>query len=216
MNPESIGIAALPPFTPAPVTLEGALVRLEPLTMDHLPALIEAGAGEDVWKWTSIWPPPDPAGHAAFMRSWIESALTARDAGEAVPWATIDLRTGRCIGSTRYLNIRREHRGLEIGWTWLHPSAQRSGINTEAKLLQLIHAFDTLGAIRVEWRTDERNAKSRAAILRLGATFEGIMRSHVIRGDGTLRNTVWCAMTREQWPAARARLKGMLAEHAHR
>ena len=207
-------IAALPPFAPRPIALAGNLVRLEPLTLDHLPALTEAATGPEIWKWTSIWPPADRAGHEAFMRTWVDTALTMRDRGEAIPWATIDARTGRCIGSTRFLNIRRDHRCAEIGWTWIHPSAQRTGINTEAKLLQLRYAFDELGAIRVEWRTDERNKKSWAAIARLGATHEGILRDYIIRGDGTLRSTACFAMIREEWPAARDRLEGMLAAHA--
>jgi len=209
----TVDVASLPPFDPRPVTLQGRLVRLEPLTMDHLPALTEVAADPDIWTWLSVWPPADPAGRASFMRGWMETALAHQQRGEAIPWATIDLRTGRCVGTTRYLNIRKEHRCVEIGWTWLHSSAHRTGLNTEAKLLQLIHAFDTLGALRVEWRTDERNKRSWNAIERLGAIYEGTMRFHMIRADGTMRNTAGFSAIRPEWPAIRARLEGYLAKH---
>jgi RimJ/RimL family protein N-acetyltransferase len=128
-----------------------------------------------------------------------------------VGWATVRQADGRVVGSTRFLDLRRPNRGLEIGWTWIDPQAQRTGVNTEAKFLMLRHAFEDLGAIRVQLKTDERNLRSRTAIARLGASFEGILRKYQARFDGYVRNTAMFSITAEDWPAVKARLEGMLA-----
>ena len=132
-------------------------------------------------------------------------------AGTELPFATIDLATGVAVGSTRFMSIVGDHRRLEIGWTWLAPAYQRSGANREAKLLQLTHAFEELGANRVEFKTDARNEKSRNALLGIGATFEGIFRSHMIMPTGPLRDSAWFSVTAPEWPEVKARLQSRLA-----
>ena len=144
-------------------------------------------------------------------QKWIEDALIARDTGAEVPYATVRLSDGVVVGSTRFLDIRRPHRTLEIGWTWLAPEAQRTPVNTEAKFLMLRHAFETLGAVRLQLKTDERNARSRAAITRLGAVFEGILRNYQTRlHDGYVRNTAMFSITSAEWPAVRTQLEARL------
>jgi RimJ/RimL family protein N-acetyltransferase len=205
-------IAALPVFDPVPVTLRGTLVRLEPLTIDHAPRL--AGAVDPAaWRWMPVAPPDDPAQREDFLRRWIPEALGFVHAGGSVVFVTVRASDDTPVGSTRFLNIDRANRVLEIGYTWLHPSAQRTGINTQAKLLQLTHAFDTLGAIRVEFRADASNTPSRTAIERLGARLDGTLRHHRIRRDGTLRDTVVYSILRDEWPAVRERLTGFLSRH---
>ena len=142
---------------------------------------------------------------------WIDAALAAHAAGTEVAFATVRQSDGRVVGSTRFLDIRRPNRGLEIGWTWIDPQFQRTTVNTEAKFLMLHHAFEELGAVRVQLKTDERNAGSRAAIARIGATFEGILRKYQARYDGYVRNTAMFSLTAEEWPAAKAMLEVMLA-----
>ena len=136
--------------------------------------------------------------------------MAGREAGTDEPFATIDLASGRAIGSTRFMSIVPAHRRIEIGWTWVTPAFQRSGANREAKLLQLTHAFETLGANRVEFKTDARNAQSRAALLGIGARFEGIFRNHMIMPTGPLRDSAWYSVTVEEWPATKAHLAALL------
>jgi RimJ/RimL family protein N-acetyltransferase len=196
-----------PVFDPQPVLLEGRHVRLEPLERRHLPALIAAAQDPAVFQFFLT----PPLGNEGEMAKWLEDGLKAQSAGTEVAWATVRVSDGRVVGSTRYLDIRRVNRGLEIGNTWLAKEAQRTPINTEAKLLQLTHAFEKLGAIRVQLKTDERNAGSRAAIARVGATFEGILRRYQARYDGYVRNTAIFSLTAEEWPAAKAALEARLA-----
>lgn len=188
-----------------PVTLTGRRVRLEPLHLRHLGDLAAVGLDPAIWTWT-IARPMDREGLAA----WLESALATVATGTEVPFATIDLASGRAIGSTRFLNIVPEHRRLEIGWTWVGTGFQRSGANRAAKLLQLAHAFDDLGANRVEFKTDSRNEASRAALLGIGATFEGIFRNHMIMPAGPLRHSAYYSVIVEDWPAVRTRLEARL------
>jgi RimJ/RimL family protein N-acetyltransferase len=143
---------------------------------------------------------------AAGVRAWLEQALANAAAGTEVPFATVDTRSGRTIGSSRFLSIAPEHRRLEIGWTWLGPAYQGSGANRAAKLLQLRHAFEDLGAIRVEFKTHAANDRSRQALLALGATFEGVFRRHMIMPDGSLRDSAYYSVIVEEWPALRDRL----------
>ena len=189
-----------------PVTLEGQRVRLEPLELRHLDDLAAVGLDPGIWAWT-IARPKDREG----LRAWLEQAVANGAAGSEVPFATIDRATGRAIGSSRFLNIVAEHRRLEIGWTWVGTGFQRTGANREAKLLQLAHAFEDLGANRVEFKTDSRNEQSRAALLGIGATFEGIFRNHMIMPSGPLRDSAWYSVVAEDWPAVRAGLEAMLA-----
>jgi RimJ/RimL family protein N-acetyltransferase len=188
-----------------PVVLEGRIVRLEPLRRDHLDALAEVAFEPALWQYT-LARPVDAAG----LEAWIGAALANAEAGIEVPFATIDRATERAIGSTRYLNIVPEHRRFEIGWTWLATFAQRTGANREAKLLQLTHAFEGLGANRVEFKTDSLNDKSRTALLGIGASFEGIFRNHMVMPDGRLRHSAYYSVTREDWPTVRSRLIDLL------
>jgi N-acetyltransferase len=188
-----------------PVTLQGRIVRLEPLSLDHVPGLAEVGLDPAIWRWTISRPTSE-----ADLRAWAETALRAREAGTEMPFATIDAATGRPIGSSRYMNIVLEHRRLEIGWTWVAPPWQRSGANREAKLLMLGHAFDVLGCRRVEFKTDSNNEASRNALLGIGAMFEGIFRKHMVMpGDG-VRHSAWYSVIDDDWPAVRERLEGLL------
>ncbi len=188
-----------------PVTLQGGIVRLEPLSLEHVPGLAAVGLDPAIWRWTIARPVTE-----ADLRAWAETAIAAREAGTEMPFATIEASTGRPIGSSRYMNIVLEHRRLEIGWTWLARPWQRSGANREAKLLMLAHAFDVLGCRRVEFKTDSNNEPSRNALLGIGATFEGIFRKHMVMpGDG-VRHSAWYSVTDDDWPAVRAHLEETL------
>jgi RimJ/RimL family protein N-acetyltransferase len=188
-----------------PVMIKGARVALEPLSFRHLDDLTAAGADESIWRWL-------PSAHhlPGTMASFIESSLTAHTGRSALPFATIDLATKRAVGSTRYHHIVAEHRRLEIGVTWIGTAFQRSYINTEAKLLQLWHAFEVLRCRRVELKADVDNVKSRAAILRLGATEEGIFRKHMLYSDGRNRDNVYFSIVDDEWPQVRVRLESKL------
>lgn len=194
-------------FDPKPVVLEGRHVRLEPMERRHLPGLLEAARDPKVFEFYLT----RPLGAEAEMVAWMDSILQRQAAGGDVGWVTVRRSDGRVVGATTFLDIRRPNRGLEIGNTWLAAEAQRTGINPEAKYLQLRHAFEELGAVRVQLKTDERNARSRAAIEGLGAKFEGILRKYQARYDGWVRNTAMFSITEEEWPAAKARLKARLA-----
>jgi RimJ/RimL family protein N-acetyltransferase len=195
-----------PAQTVAPVTLEGRIVRLEPLTLEHVPGLAEVGLDPAIWRWTIARPSTQDD-----LRAWAETALANRAAGTELPFVTIERATGRPIGSSRYMNIVLEHRRLEIGWTWLAPPWQRSGANREAKLLQLRHAFDVLGCRRVEFKTDSRNEASRNALLGIGAQFEGIFRNHMVMPEGPMRHSAWYSVIDEEWPDVRDRLERSLS-----
>ncbi|MGB9314343.1 MAG: GNAT family protein [Pseudolabrys sp.] len=189
----------------APVRIAGTRVALEPLSMRHVDDLAVAGADEAIWRWL-------PTAHyqPGSMRAFVESALVAQERRAALPFATIDLLSGTAVGSTRYHHIDTDHRRLEIGVTWIGLRHQRSHINTEAKLLQFWYAIDILKCRRVELKADVDNAKSRAAILRLGAMEEGIFRKHMLYADGRNRDNVYFSVIDDDWPAVRARLEGKL------
>lgn len=189
-----------------PVVLEGTHVRLEPLTMGHLDGLVRAGQPEEIWRWL----PLRPQTRDEFER-FIADALKGQARGTEVPFATIDRRAGDIVGSTRFLAISPRDRRLEIGWTWLHPRAQRTAINTEAKYLQLRHCFEELGCRRVELKTDARNEKSRNAMLRLGLTYEGTFRKHSLTQHGFQRDTAWFSVIDDEWPSMKAHLERLLA-----
>jgi RimJ/RimL family protein N-acetyltransferase len=188
-----------------PVVLEGARVRLEPLRAEHLADLELVAFDLPIWQWT-IMGPQDAAG----LRRWVDTALANQEAGTERPFATIDLGSGRAIGSSRYMTIVPEHRRLEIGWTWIATAFQRTGANREAKLLQLTHAFETLGANRVEFKTHARNERSRTALAGIGATFEGVFRNHTIMPDGSLRDSAYFSVIANEWPEVKAALAARL------
>jgi len=190
------------------VVLEGRLVRLEPLRVDHFPALAEVALDSEIWRWTRTRVTSE-----ADLRAWMDEALEQAARGEALPWVTMSRASGKIIGSTRYMDIDARNRGLEIGGTWIAPAWQRSGINVEAKYLQLRHAFETLGAIRVAFKTHHKNVKSQNAIAALGATQEGVFRNHMITQDGSFRHSVWFSIIQEEWPAVKIELEARMAAH---
>jgi RimJ/RimL family protein N-acetyltransferase len=185
--------------------LEGRIVRLEPLAREHEDALWEASRDPRTWQWLSIVQPQT----REEWHAYVYGALRAREAGTELPLVT--QRDGAVVGSTRFLALRPEHRSVEIGWTWLHPSAWNTGANVEAKLLQLTHAFETWGCRRVELKTDAQNERSRRALESLGATFEGVHRKHMLVRGGENRDSAWYAVTDDDWPGVRARLEARLA-----
>jgi RimJ/RimL family protein N-acetyltransferase len=187
------------------VVLDGVHVRLEPLSLDHLPALIEIGLEPDLWRWTTqVVRTPEE------MAEYVRGALAGQAAGRALPFATVEKPSGRVAGSTRFAAIEPLHRRVEIGWTWLAPPWQRTVLNTEAKYLMLRHAFERWGCVRVEFKTDVLNMRSRQALLRIGAKEEGILRSHIITATGRVRDTVYFSVTASEWPAVRAALEAKL------
>jgi N-acetyltransferase len=182
--------------------LEGERIRLEPLGQAHHAALCGVGLDDELWRWT-----PKAVRTAADMAAYIAVALAERAAGRALPFAIIDKATGQAIGSTRYGAIEPAHRRVEIGWTWLGRSWQRTAANTEAKYLLLRHAFETLGCLRVELKTDALNERSRAAIRRIGAREEGTLRNHMITASGRIRDTVYYSILDVEWPEVKRDLE---------
>ncbi len=182
-----------------PVTLRGEGICLEPLSQDHAQGLYNRGRYAPDWAYM-------PRGcfiDLADTRQWIEEALAASD---QLPFAIVETQKGKVVGSTRYLNIRPEHRSLEIGWTWLGQEWQRTWVNTRVKLLLLSHAFDRLGCLRVEFKTDARNQRSLQALERMGATREGVLRKHlIVQGDHS-RDSVYFSVIDDEWPQVKERL----------
>jgi len=194
-------VTARAPMCVAPVTLTGHHVCMVPLSLDHYAPLCEIGLEEELWRWTtmSIKTPEH-------MRDYIATALREQEAGTSLPFATTEKSTGRVVGCTRFGNIDVTHRRVEIGWTWVGKAWQRTVVNTEAKYLMLQHAFETLGCIRLELKTDALNTRSRAAILRLGAKEEGTLRNHMITDGGRVRDSVYYSLTDAEWPAIKTNL----------
>jgi RimJ/RimL family protein N-acetyltransferase len=186
--------------------LEGRLVVLEPLERGHEEPLWEAASDPDVWRFMTTVAGASRQG----FRGWVEEALAGAARGERVPFATV-LRDGRPVGSTSFLTLRPEHRGLEVGHTWLARPAWGTGANAEAKLLLLEHAFGQLGCIRVEFKTDARNERARAALAAIPARFEGIHRKHMLVRGGELRDSAYYAVTDDEWPAVRDALRARVA-----
>jgi N-acetyltransferase len=186
--------------------LEGELVRLEPMSAEHEEGLWEASRDPETWKWLSVFQPQT----REQMHRYVERALAAQAAGTEMPFTTIGQETGRVLGSTRYLELRPEHRSLEIGWTWLTPAAWGTGVNVEAKLLMLGDAFERLGCLRVELKTDARNDRSRGAMAALPAQFEGVHRKHMLVRGGQRRDSAWYSVIDDEWPAVRANLRRRL------
>jgi RimJ/RimL family protein N-acetyltransferase len=193
------------PMVIEPVTLEGLHVRLEPLSLTHLAGLSEVGLDETLLELTESYA-PTPDG----LRAYIDAALEQQAEGTALPFAVIGKTEARPIGSTRYGNIDRGHRRVEIGWTWYGRRWQRTAVNTECKYLLLRHAFETLGCIRVEFKTDALNERSRRALLRIGAREEGIFRHHMLMPSGRIRDTVYYSIIDDDWPAVKQHLEALL------
>lgn len=188
-----------------PVVLDGVSVWLEPLSPDHHAALCRVGLDEDLWRWT-----PHHVRTPEEMREYITSALAAQAQGLALPFAIVEKSSGTVVGSTRYGNIDHAHRRVEIGWTWVARPWQRTPVNTECKYLLLRHAFEVLGCIRVEFKTDVLNERSRKALLRIGAKEEGVLRGHMITATGRIRDSVYYSIIAAEWPAVKAALEERL------
>lgn len=184
-----------------PATLRGLVVRLEPLLIDHVASLSRVGLDPDLWRWI-----PTPVTTADEMRAYVSIALEEMRRGVSLPFVIIHQASDQVIGSTRYANIETVHRRLEIGWTWITSAFQRTAANTEAKLLLLTHAFETLHVNRGEFKTDALNEKSRNAIVRIGAVEEGTFRKHMIAASGRVRSTVYFSIVDTEWPAIKTRL----------
>lgn len=194
------------PFAPVPMTLSGQFVRLEPLTLSHADGLIRAGRFDSIWRVTTR-PPLDSLNA---MHAFIADVNALCAAGKQIPFVTVHQDTNEVVGATRFLDIAREHRRVEIGYTWITPAYQRSPVNTEAKLLQLRYLFDDLGALRVQFKTDLRNTQSQRALEGIGAQREGVFRRHMILEDGVVRDSVYYGITDEDWPRVRHLLENRL------
>lgn len=188
-----------------PVTLTGEHVQLVPMSAAHRGPLAEVGLDEELWRWI-----PDPVHTREEMFAYVDAALAQQASGVSLPFTIVERASGKVIGSTRYANIERAHRRVEIGWTWVAPLWQRTPINTECKYMLMRHAFETLGCIRVELKTDSLNEKSRKAIARIGAREEGVFRNHMITSTGRIRHSVYFSVIDSEWPGVKAQLEAKL------
>jgi len=191
------------------VVLEGSVVRLEPMTLDHLSGLTEVGLDPEIWRLTTVM-----IQTAEEMRGYVESALELQRAGATLPFVTIERSTGRVVGSTRFGNYDPANRRIEIGWTWIARPWQRTAVNTEAKYLMLTHAFEMLQCVRVELKTDVLNKPSRKAMLRIGAIEEGVLRKHTLMWTGRYRDSIYYSILDEEWPDVKKQLERMLSRAA--
>jgi len=189
----------------SPVRLEGLHVRLEPMLLEHYERLAEIGLGRDIFRYF-----PVTIDTKEQMLAYVRACVAANDTGTMLVWVTVSRELDAAVGATSYLNIDQRNRKLEIGGTWIAPQWQRTACNTEAKYLQLRLAFETLGCLRVELKTDSLNERSRAALLRIGAVEEGTMRNHIIMPDGRFRHSVYFSVIDSEWPSVKARLERML------
>ena len=194
-----------------PVTLKGRVIRLEPLTVSHVPDLAAVGLDESIWRYM-LYGNVDTE---TKMLAFVQDMLSRQTRGTDLPFAVIDKDTGRAIGCTRYLEICPAHRRVEIGGTWYGLAFQHTAVNTECKYLLLRHAFETLGCIRVQFKTDTRNVRSQRAIERLGAVKEGVFRQHMITPAGWIRDSVYYSILDQEWPAIKARLTAMLTRPSY-
>ncbi len=195
-------------FDVQPLTLTGRVVRLEPLSEAHVPGLTAVGLSEMIWRFMVYAPVHDEAG----MLRWVRDVLAAQARGTDLPFAVVHLADQRVVGATRFLDIRREHSGVEIGGTWYAPAYQRTAVNTECKYLLLRHAFETWRCVRVQLKTDLRNERSQRAIERIGAQREGVLRNHLVLPDGYRRSSVMYSLIDSEWPAVKERLEAWLSE----
>jgi N-acetyltransferase len=187
------------------VTLEGNAVKLVPMEPSQLDGLWEAGQNQSIWEFTS-----SKVRSKDEMKMVIESAMAEREKGTQIPFVVLDKKTGKIVGSSRFLDISDAHKTLEVGWTWYSPDYWRTRVNTQTKLLMLQHAFEKIGVNRVQFCTDSRNVRSQAAIERLGAQREGVLRKHRIIADGYVRDTVVFSILKEEWPQIHSGLQGKL------
>ena len=199
-------MAASPLEIETPVTLEGSVVRLEPIRREHEQLFWDVAKNdlEEIFRWI-----PYPMRTAQDFGKLVDKAFAEQDRGESVVFATLERSSGRVVGSTRFMNIDRANRRVEIGSTWSAAAWQRTAVNTEAKYLMLRHAFEVWGCIRVELKTDALNQKSRNAILRIGATEEGTLRRHLVTWTGRVRDTVYFSILDSEWPQVKQRLTAM-------
>ena len=184
-----------------PVILDGKYVRLEPLRIDHLPAICKAGLDESLWKWTN-----NIVNNEGDLEGYVRGALADQMQGNAIPFVTIERESGAIVGSTRFGNIDTANRKVEIGWTWITPKMQRTRINSEAKLLMLTHAFEVWKCVRVELKTDANNQQSRDAMKRIGCVEEGVLRNHMITETGRFRDSVYFSIIESEWESVKANL----------
>ncbi len=192
-------------------SLVGRLAAVEPLAAEHEPGLLAAAEDAEMFAWM----PVDMTSPEA-LGAWLNTTLASAQDGREVPFAIRDARSGEVVGSTRFLELRFDHLRVEIGWTWLRRSSWSTGINVETKLLLLGQAFDHAGLRRVEFKTDARNQRSRGALLALGASFEGVLRKHMVVRDGEPRDSAYFSVIDDEWPALRSRLEHRVAEHIGR
>jgi N-acetyltransferase len=190
--------------------LAGRLVTVEPLSADHEAGLLAAATDPDMFAWM----PVDMASSGDALTAWLQTSLANARAGREVPFTIRAVGSGRVLGSTRFLELRPEHRRAEIGWTWVTRDAWATGVNVETKLLLLGRAFEHAGLRRVEFKTDARNERSRGALLALGATFEGVLRKHMVVRDGGARDSAYFSVIDDEWPEVRRRLQSRLAARA--
>lgn len=191
-----------------PVILAGNYVSLEPLRIDHIPTLFEAGSDESIWHWS-----PSIIANIDDMTRYVNTALDDQSRGLALPFVTMEKVSGKIVGSTRFGNIDTLNRKVEIGWTWITPKWQRTVVNSEAKLLMLTHAFEVWDCIRVELKTNARNERSRAAMTRIGATEEGTLRNHMIEESGRFRDSVFFSIIKGEWPVVREKLEEKIGSY---
>ncbi len=189
-----------------PVTLTGQEVRLEPLSLAHVADLCQVGLDENIWRLMVY----DLIRTEEQMQDWVKNVLRNQAEGTDLPFAVIHLASGRAIGATRYMDIRPQHRGLEIGGTWYGVAYQRTAVNTECKYLLLKYAFEVLGVIRVQFKTDLRNEPSQRALERIGAVKEGTLRNHMILADGYIRHSVYYSIIIPEWPSVKAHLEELM------
>jgi RimJ/RimL family protein N-acetyltransferase len=184
----------------------GRLVVVEPLSAEHEPGLVAAANDADMFTWM----PVDMASSHEALHDWLAASIASAQAERDVPYVILSAQTGQVLGSTRFMEIRLEHLRTEIGWTWITRSAWSTGVNVETKLLLLAHAFETVGLRRVEFKTDGRNERSRGALLALGATFEGILRKHMVVRDNGERDSAYYSVIDDEWPAVKRHLERRL------
>jgi RimJ/RimL family protein N-acetyltransferase len=203
---DSIDIFFIEPMSIEPITLIGHIVRLEPLSEKHIPDLAIAGQDNNIWRFMLYG---NVTTHTR-MQTWVRDILSRQDRGTDLPFAVVHLGINRAIGATRFLDIRPDHRGVEIGGTWYHVDYQRTAVNTECKYLLMTHAFETWNCIRVQFKTDSRNNRSLQALERIGAKYEGILRNHLITPDGFKRDSVYYSVIDSEWPVVKENLEILL------
>lgn len=196
-------------FDPKPQIFESEFVRIEPMTMAHAEDLMLAGSAPELWRYIV----PNRCETLESTKHWVDFFLNEQKAGKLIPFVIYDKRTEKIVGQTTYVNIDRQHKGIEVGYTFIQPEVQRSGLNRQCKYMLITHAFETLGANRVQLQTSEKNDKSRNAILGIGAQFEGIRRYDRIQGDGSIRSSAYFSIVKPEWPQTKQTLINKMADY---